>query len=95
MIYLNLGCGSHVAPSPWVNVDCSYGTAGFPCFPDVLCDIRTLPWQDGEVDAVYAGHVLEHLADHDARAFESRFAVADFRIRHNVLPQFDALLTPV
>lgn len=61
MIYLNLGCGAHVAPPPWVNVDCSYGTAGFPNFPDVICDIRTLPWHDDEVDAVYAGHVLEHL----------------------------------
>jgi hypothetical protein len=36
------------------------------------------------------GHVLQDLADHDARAFEGGFAVADFRVSHDVLAQFNA-----
>ena len=34
------------------------------------------------------GEFVQHLPDHDARAFESRFAVADVRIGHDVAPEF-------
>jgi len=59
---LNLGCGDPPvhAPPPWVNVDNWPGAQ-----PDVLADVCDLPFGDGEAEAVYAGHILEHL-DRDA-----------------------------
>lgn len=53
---LNLGCGDHRAPEPWVNVDSWSGVR-----PDVLADVRALPWPDKSAEAIYCGHVLEHL----------------------------------
>lgn len=61
MMYLNVGCGGHVAPHPWVNIDRSLGTRHFPCHPDVVADIRCLPFDDNIADVAYLGHVLEHL----------------------------------
>lgn len=58
---LNLGCGDHKAPSPWVNVDAWAGAR-----PDVLADLRMLPWDDHAASSVYCGHVLEHLTPPDA-----------------------------
>lgn len=60
---LNLGCGGHPFPA-WINIDRSFGTRGFPCHPDTVADIACLPFDDGSADAVYAGHVLEHI-DYD------------------------------
>jgi SAM-dependent methyltransferase len=57
-----------------VNIDRSLGTRGFPCHPDVVADIRRLPWTDESVDAVYAGHVLEHIPYEDGTS-----AVAEMR----------------
>jgi len=37
------------------------------------------------------GHIFQHLPDHDACAFECGFAVADFRVGHDVFAQFNAL----
>ena len=55
---VNVGCGDYPAPKPWVNVD-QY--QGGPVNPDVVADARHLPFDDGSVDAVYCGHLLEHL----------------------------------
>lgn len=55
---LNLGSGDLRAPVPWVNVDAWPGTR-----PDVVADLRRLPWPDGCVSQIYCGHVLEHLAE--------------------------------
>jgi predicted SAM-dependent methyltransferase len=57
-MFLNLGCGDPPvhAPEPWVNVDSYAG-----CEPDVLADIMHLPYDDQSIEAVYCGHVLEHL----------------------------------
>lgn len=59
---LNLGAGegtkppfSH-APAPWINIDIRSSTR-----PDVVADIRELPFADQSAGRVYAGHVLEHL----------------------------------
>lgn len=60
---LNLGCGQHVVQG-WINIDSHRVCECEPCMasgPEIICDIRSLPFGDGEVDAVYAGHVLEHL----------------------------------
>ena len=65
---LNVGCGSHRAAAPWINVDRSLGSPlredgfrDFPCHPDIIADVRALPFADDTVDAIYAGHVLEHI----------------------------------
>lgn len=42
-----------------------------------------------------AGHLLQHLEQHHARAFERRLAVAHLRIRHDVLAEFHPLLLAV
>ena len=61
-LYLNLGCGDKVCQAhfPWINIDSNPVTE-----PDVVADVRELPYEDGEVDMVYAGHVLEHLSRDD------------------------------
>lgn len=59
MIRLNVGSGDHPARRPWINAD-----AWPDAHPDVVADIRQLPYTTGTVDAVYCGHVLEHL-DYD------------------------------
>lgn len=61
---LNLGCGARRHPA-WTNADL------FPAGSDVLAvDLRSrLPFADGDFDAVYASHVLEHLTPLEARRF--------------------------
>lgn len=49
---LNLGCGSIRWGDGWLNVDVDQG--------DLQCDIRDLPVDEGQVDAIAAIHVLEH-----------------------------------
>lgn len=39
-----------------------YTTVDIAGDPDVLADARDLPFADGEVDSIWASHVLEHLA---------------------------------
>ncbi len=57
---LNVGCGLDIrsAADGWVNLD----VAALPGV-DVVHDIFTLPWpfKDGEFDALYAAHILEHV----------------------------------
>jgi predicted SAM-dependent methyltransferase len=40
----------------WINVDTQERWK-----PDLLCDMRTLPYEDGTVEMVVAHHTLEHL----------------------------------
>lgn len=56
MTLLNVGSGDLPAPPPWINVDAWPGV-----HPDVCADARTLPFPDGSVEAVFCGHLLEHL----------------------------------
>lgn len=60
VIWLNVGCGPHRAPKPWINLDCHRGDS---VEPDVLVDIDApvAMWDRGSVDRVYLGHVLEHV----------------------------------
>jgi hypothetical protein len=58
---VNLGCGDRYAHG-WVNVD----HAGMPHHKDITLDLRAeLPWDNGELNRIYAGHLLEHLRVHE------------------------------
>jgi SAM-dependent methyltransferase len=54
IVRVNLGSGDD-RRSGYVNVDLR------PEVADVVCDVRTLPWADGEVDEILAEDILEHL----------------------------------
>lgn len=58
LVKLNIGCGDFPAPDPWVNIDV-VPTRNPP--PDLVADLTLLPYDDESVDAIYAGHVLEHV----------------------------------
>ncbi len=62
MTYLNLGAGESwsFAPPPWINVDIRSEVR-----PDLVADVLDLPFENETVEAVYAGHVLEHLERDD------------------------------
>ena len=60
-VRVNLGAGDMPADG-WVDVD----HEGCPYPRDETVDLTgPLPWADGSVDLVYAGHVLEHLSVED------------------------------
>lgn len=56
-LHLNVGSGPHSAPKPWVNID-----PGRRHAPDAVASALALPFADESVTAIYAGHVLEHIA---------------------------------
>lgn len=58
VLRLNLGCGPRLL-SGFINVDLPNNWSGKQ--PDVVSDIRSLPFGDGYADEVHAYHVLEHL----------------------------------
>lgn len=49
---LNLGCGKKLLPG-YINIDL-YGN------PDIVSDIKALPFKDEDVDEILAVHVFEH-----------------------------------
>ena len=51
---LHLGCGSSRIPG-WVNIDNEADLA-----PDLVADVRDLPYEDNSVEQIAAFHVLEH-----------------------------------
>lgn len=64
---LNVGCGPHYAPG-WINLDVHRGDGVEP--DDLITPFRRefsngvgrwLPFDDGTIDQVYLGHVLEHV----------------------------------
>lgn len=60
---LNVGCS--VFPLPyWTNLD-----ADRCAIADIYQRVPPLPFADGALDDIYAGHFLEHLSQADARAF--------------------------
>lgn len=54
-VRINLGSGPFRAPG-WINVDLVADRR-----PDLVADLFALPFGGGTVDAIYAGHVFEHL----------------------------------
>lgn len=65
-MYLNIGCGEHTAPAPWVNIDtlASYE-------PDYVVTPHPDKWPDAlsRIEYAYCGHVLEHMPWHKSIAF--------------------------
>lgn len=56
-VRLNLGCGDKILPG-YVNVDVAASRKGQA--PDVLGDLRALPFPPGHADEILAVHVIEH-----------------------------------
>jgi len=54
-IRLNLGCSTYYLPE-FINVDINE-----KFHPDLVADVRNLPYEAETVDEIYAGHLLEHL----------------------------------
>lgn len=55
----NIGCGPHYAKG-WVNLDLIRDEAANIC-PDVIAPLQAMPFEDGSVSRLYAGHCLEHI----------------------------------
>lgn len=65
---INLGCGDRYVDG-WTNVD----LPSMPHRKDHTVDLTgPLPWAAGSIEAVYAGHVLEHLTEDNARRLLAR-----------------------
>lgn len=65
-MYLNVGCGTHYAQG-WTNTDVWESDT---TKPDVRVTLgEPYPFDDNTFDAVYMGHVLEHLPWKDVPAF--------------------------
>lgn len=59
MTFLNVGCGTHRAPSPWVNTDTREADN---THPDVIVPAgQPFPFADGSCDRVLLSHILEHV----------------------------------
>ena len=54
-VRLNIGCGPD-QPEGWVNLDSNPDEE-----PDIVADVRHLPFDDDSVDEIYASHILEHI----------------------------------
>jgi predicted SAM-dependent methyltransferase len=59
MLQVNVGCGEFRAEG-WLNLDIYSGEEGQPK-PDIIASADSMPFADGVVDRLYAGHVLEHI----------------------------------
>lgn len=57
-VKLNIGCGSRVLDG-WFNVDV-VRNPNAPRHPELLCDAKSIPLDDGVADELMAIHVFEH-----------------------------------
>lgn len=64
-VRLNLGCGDKLLPG-YVNVDFAASRKG--CAPDLLADLRALPFGGDHADEILAVHVIEHFYPWEAEA---------------------------
>lgn len=60
---LNVGCGQ------WPILYFTNLDADQSAFADIYQAVPPLPFEDGALDDIFAGHFLEHLSPEDARAF--------------------------
>lgn len=60
-IKLNLGCGSKKLHE-YVNID-----SREDCEPDLVCDIRKLPYEENMVDRILASDILEHVGRNEVQ----------------------------
>jgi hypothetical protein len=65
MKLLTVGSGPHYAEG-WINLDLNTHPDWDPANggkgqPDIIASIFDMPFDDGEIDRVYLGHILEHL----------------------------------
>jgi hypothetical protein len=60
--WLNVGCGTHLAPHPWWNVDL---VENDDTHPDEVVPRGPLPYDDATVKRVMLSHVLEHVPWHE------------------------------
>lgn len=58
MMKINIGCGEFPAEG-WLNVDITSEEGGPQ--PDIIASAEDMPFGDGTVGMLYAGHVLEHI----------------------------------
>ena len=90
MLLINVGCGS-IYHNAWVNLDV------YPSSPDVRrWDIRNgIPFPEGQADAIYASHVMEHLSRSDAMSLakECRRAIRSGGIIRLVVPDLEAIVS--
>lgn len=67
MTWINVGCGTHRAPAPWVNLDSHRGDG---VNPDVVVTPgEPLPYDDDSCERVFLSHVLEHIPWEDLPDF--------------------------
>lgn len=59
---INLGSGENQAPE-YINVDLRAD-----CKPDLVCDVRKLPFEDERFNMVFSSHTLEHISYLETRA---------------------------
>lgn len=69
---LHIGCGAKVLPG-WVNCDIARNPKA-QRDPEILCDAKTIPLDDGVADVVMAIHVWEHFY-----RWESESVIAEWR----------------
>lgn len=69
-VLLNLGCGDKKLPG-YINVDCAVSRKGI--VPDVVADLRKLPFPDGYADEVLSVHVIEHFYQWEAAGLLSEW----------------------
>lgn len=86
---LNIGCGTVCHPD-WINLDI-HPSVSYVRQWDAT---RELPCGDGEVDACYASHVIEHLPHADAEGLlrQSHRVIKDRGIVRIVVPDLEGLV---
>ena len=90
MLLINIGCGS-IYHHAWDNLDV------YPSSPAVRrWDIRKgIPFPEGQADAVYASHVIEHLSRSDAMSLakECGRALRSGGVIRFVVPDLEAMVS--